>query len=163
MCVFLFCFLAFDFCRFYVVIRFFHPRHNSKWTPTSKGFLYQILSITLFSYLYSWERASISLFQCWVLNKGTTGTIFITSLVWRGHWLGIEPGTSNTRSQHYTTSLSRRRCETYLHIETIWSIVAHCDCASLLYFGDAYQVWVWTISKGWKQNGSKCYWMKKQI
>jgi len=23
-----FIFLAFDFCRFYVVIRFFHPRHN---------------------------------------------------------------------------------------------------------------------------------------
>ena len=29
-----------------------------------------------------------------MLNKGTTGTIFITSLVWRGPWLGIEPGTS---------------------------------------------------------------------
>ena len=28
-------------------------------------------------------------FQCWVLNKGTTGTIFITSLVWRGPWLNI--------------------------------------------------------------------------
>jgi len=24
----------------------------------------------------------------------TTGTIFITSLVWRGPWLGIEPETS---------------------------------------------------------------------
>ena len=34
---------------------------------------------------------------------------FITSLVWRGHWLGVEPGTSRTRSQHYTTRLSRRR------------------------------------------------------
>ena len=31
-----------------------------------------------------------------MLNKGTTGTIFITSLVWRGPWLGIEPGTSRT-------------------------------------------------------------------
>ena len=31
-------------------------------------------------------------FECSVLNKGTTGTIFITSLVWRGPWLGIEPG-----------------------------------------------------------------------
>ena len=47
-------------------------------------------------------------FQCWVLNKGTTGIIFITSLVWRGPWLGIEPGTSRTRSQHSTTRLSRR-------------------------------------------------------
>ena len=23
--------LAFDFCRFYVVIRFLHPRHNCQW------------------------------------------------------------------------------------------------------------------------------------
>ena len=48
-------------------------------------------------------------FQCWVLNRGTTGTIFITSLVWRGLWLEIEPGTSRTRCQHSTTRLSRRR------------------------------------------------------
>jgi len=26
-----------------------------------------------------------------MLNKGTTGTIFTTSLVWRSPWLGIEP------------------------------------------------------------------------
>jgi len=44
-----------------------------------------------------------------VPNKGTTGTIFITSLVWRGPWLEIEPGTSRTRSQHSKTRLSRRR------------------------------------------------------
>ena len=32
------------------------------------------------------------------------------SLVWRCHWLGIEPGTtSRTRSQHSTTRISRRR------------------------------------------------------
>ena len=53
-------------------------------------------------------------FQCSVLNKGTTGTIFITSLVWRGPWQGIEPGTSRSRSQHSTTRLSRRR---YLLVE----------------------------------------------
>ena len=46
-----------------------------------------------------------SLFECSVLNKGTTGTILITSLVCRGSWLEIEPGTSRTRSQHYTTRL----------------------------------------------------------
>ena len=63
----------------------------------------------LFSYLNSWERASIFPFECSVLNKGTTGTIFITSLVWPGPWLGIEPGTSRSRSQHWTTRLSRRR------------------------------------------------------
>ena len=34
-----------------------------------------------------------------MLNKGKTGTILTTSLVWRGPWLEIEPGTSCTRSQ----------------------------------------------------------------
>ena len=56
-------FLAFDFCQFCVVIGFFHPRHKRQWPPPLKGFLYQILFITLFSYLNSWERASISLFN----------------------------------------------------------------------------------------------------
>ena len=60
----------------------------------------------LFSYLNSWERASISLFNV------TTGSIFITSLVWRGPRLGIEPGASHTQSQHYTTRLSRWRYTT---------------------------------------------------
>ena len=62
---------------------FFHPSHNGQWPGTSKDFLSQILSIT--------ERASIFPFEFSVVNKGTTGTIFITSLVWRGPWLGIEP------------------------------------------------------------------------
>ena len=44
------CFLAFDYCRFCVVIRFFYPRHNGQWPPTSKDFLSQILSIS-FIYL----------------------------------------------------------------------------------------------------------------
>ena len=49
-------------------------------------------------------------FECSVLNKGTTGIIFLTYLVWRGPWLGIEStGTSRTQRQHYTTRLSRRR------------------------------------------------------
>ena len=61
-------------------------------TSDFEGFLYQILSITLFSYLNSWERASISTFQCWVLNKGITGTICTTSLVWRGPAWRLNPG-----------------------------------------------------------------------
>ena len=31
-------FLAFDFCRFCAIIRFFHPCHNGQWPPTSKDF-----------------------------------------------------------------------------------------------------------------------------
>ena len=31
-------FLEFDFCRFCVVVRFFHPRHNGQWPPTLNDF-----------------------------------------------------------------------------------------------------------------------------
>ena len=85
----------------------FHPRHNGQ--EDSKDFYTRSYPLQYFFYLNLWERASIFPFQCWVLNKGTTGTIFITSLVWRCPWLGIELGTSRTRSQHSTTRLSRRR------------------------------------------------------
>ena len=100
------CFLAFDFCLFCMVI--FHPRHNGQWPPTLKDFLSQILSFTFFSLSWFFRKSQYFPFQCWVLNKGTTGTIFITSLVWRGPCRGIKPGTSRTRSQHSTTRLSRR-------------------------------------------------------
>ena len=48
---FLFVFLAFDFCRFCVVIRVFSSPPQRPMTSDFEGFLYQILSITLFSYL----------------------------------------------------------------------------------------------------------------
>ena len=38
------------------------------------------------------QKEPVFPFECWVLNKGTTGTIFITSLVWRGPWRGLNPG-----------------------------------------------------------------------
>ena len=104
-----FIFLASDFCRFCVVSRFFIPVTTANDIRLRRIFYPRFYPLHLFSYLNSWERASIFLFECSVLNKGTTGTICITSLVWRGPWLGIEPGTSSTRSQHYTTRLSRRR------------------------------------------------------
>ena len=86
-------FLAFDFCRFCVVIWFFHPCHNCQWPRLRRIFYPRCYPLHLFSYLNSWERASIFPFECSVLNKGTTGTIFIMSLVWRGPWLGIEANT----------------------------------------------------------------------
>ena len=100
--------LAFDFCQFCVVIRFFIPATTANDLRLWRIFYPRFYPLHLFSYLNSWERASIFPFECSVLNKGTTGTIFITSLVWRSPWLGIEPGTSRTRSQHYTTRVSRR-------------------------------------------------------
>ena len=101
-------FLASDFLLVLHGHLFFSSLPQRPMTYDFKGFLYQILSITLFSYLNSWERATFP-FQCWVLNKWTTGTIFIKSLVWSGPWLGIEPGTSRTRCKHSTARLSRRQ------------------------------------------------------
>ena len=96
-------YLAFDFSWFCVVIRFFHPRQNGQWPPTSKDFYTRSYPLH-----YFWRKSQYFPFQCWVLNKGTTGTIFITYLVWHGPWLGIEPGTSRTRCLHSTTRLSWR-------------------------------------------------------
>ena len=42
----LYIFLAFDFCRLFLVIGFFHPHHNGQWPPTSKDlhlWLYPLL------------------------------------------------------------------------------------------------------------------------
>ena len=62
-CLLLIFFLAFDFCRFCVIIRLFHPRHNGQWPPTSKGFHPRSYPLHFLSYLYSSKRASISLFN----------------------------------------------------------------------------------------------------
>ena len=60
-------FLEFDICRFCVIIRFFNPHHNGQWPPTSKDF---------YTRSYPWHY--------FLVYKGTTGTIFITSLEWGG-------------------------------------------------------------------------------
>ena len=52
-CCLKFFFLAFDFCRFCVVIRVFSSPPQRPMTSDLEGFLYQILSIALFSYLNS--------------------------------------------------------------------------------------------------------------
>ena len=102
------CYFSVFSVRLFSVLRghsLFSSRHNGQWPPTSKDFfLSQIVSIT--SIFLSSERANIFPFECSVLNKVTTATIFIMSLVWRGPWLGIEPGTSRTRS---TIPLGYRR------------------------------------------------------
>ena len=113
--------LAFDFCRFCVVILFFIPSTTAN--DLRLRFLFQMLSITFLSYLNFLRKSQYFPFQCCVLNKGTTGTIFITSLSWRGPWLGIEPGTSRTRSHHSTTRLSRWQCLLSLNVNFINFIV----------------------------------------
>ena len=59
-----------------------------------EGFLYQILSITFFNFHNSWERASIfPFFNVECQKRELLVPFLLTSLVWRGPWLGIEPGT----------------------------------------------------------------------
>ena len=115
--VVVFCFVLF-FCVFFSVRPLSVLRGHSVFssppqrpmTSEFEGFsIPDFIHYIYFSYLNSWERAEYFPLKCSVLIKGTTGTIFITSLVWRGPWLGIEPGTSRTRSQHSTNRLSRRR------------------------------------------------------
>ena len=102
----IFHFLAFDFCLFCVVILFFHPRHNSQWPPTSKDFYTRSYPLHYFLILIL-EKEPVLPFS--MLSAKLLSTIFITSLWWRGPWLGIEPGITRTRCQHSTTRLSRRR------------------------------------------------------
>ena len=85
----------------------FIPSQNGQWPSISKDFHPRFYPI-LFPILIL-EKEPVFPIKCRVLKKGTSGTMFITSLVWRGPWLGIEPGTYRTRSQHSTTRFSRRR------------------------------------------------------
>ena len=89
-----------------VVIWFFNPRHNGQWPEKDL-----------------WYDAVLD----WGLNPGPPALEASTlPLGYRGGgpWLGIEPWTSCTRSQHSTTRLSRRRCsnneesEESIHKET---------------------------------------------
>ena len=86
-----------------------------------EGFLYTIFyRLHLFSILILERKSHYFPFQCWVLNKVT---IFITDLVWRGPWLGIEHGTARTQCQHSTTRLSRKRnCIIWIWI-AVWNII----------------------------------------
>ena len=62
---------------------FFIPATTANDLRLRRIFYPRFYPLHLFSYLNSWKRASIFPFECSLLNKGTTGTIFITSLVWQ--------------------------------------------------------------------------------
>ena len=151
---FIYLFLAFDFCRFCVVIRFFPSPPQQPMTSDFERF-----SIPFFihyiniSYLNSWESASIFPYECSLLNRGTTGTIFITSLVWRGPWLGIEPGTSRTQSHHYTTRISRRR---YIYISVCFIFLLKCTGVMNIRMWDTYSIDKYYLN-GWDK---ACKWYR---
>ena len=116
-------------------------------TPDFEGFLYQILSIALFSYLNSWERASI---------KRTTGTIFITSLVWRGPWLGIEPGTSRTRSP-YHVFLNFEKNDWSFTPMWFWNYIQCSGTAFYMSYIHPRTMYVVPMEKAWKDDSNHKY------
>ena len=70
------------------------------------------------------------------LIKGTTGTIFIMSLVWRGPWQGIEPRTYRTRCQHSTIRLSRKIgnvVKSFLFLARLHTVINYLLIYSLLF------------------------------
>ena len=88
---------------------FFIPsRHNGQWPPTLKDFYTRFYPLHICLILIL-EKEPVFPFSMLSAKQGNYWYHFITSLVWRGPWLGIGPGTYRARSQHYTTRLSRRR------------------------------------------------------
>ena len=65
-------FLAFDFCRLGVIIRFYHPRHNAQWSLTSKDF-----------YPRSYPLHSLSYFKLYLFYNETSYTTYINHAHWQ--------------------------------------------------------------------------------
>ena len=71
---------------------FFIPSTTANDLRLQRIFYPRFYPLHLFSYLNSWERASIFPFECSMLNKGTTGTILKN--IWYDAVLdwGLNPG-----------------------------------------------------------------------
>ena len=92
--------LAFDFCRFSVVIRFFSSPPQRSMTSDFEGFLYQILSIASFFELNSWGmiRNEVVQFEAW------TNKIYLRSKTSLTTW--------------YNDRYTRRRSQMFVQVST---------------------------------------------
>ena len=70
---------------------FFHPCHNGQLPTTSKNFYTRSYPLHYFLILLL-EKEPAFPFSMLSAKQGSYWYHFITSLVWRGPWLGIEPG-----------------------------------------------------------------------
>ena len=100
--------LSFDFCPFCVVIRFFHPRHNSQWPP--KDFYTRSYPLHYFLILIL-EKEPVFPFSMLSAKQGNYWyhfyNVFGMKRSLTGDW---------TRDlQHSTTRLSRRRYKKQKH------------------------------------------------
>ena len=68
--IFFYFFLAFHFCRFSVVIRFFHPRHNGQWPPTSKDFYPRFYPLHCFVPTYFFRKSQYFPFSMLSAKQG---------------------------------------------------------------------------------------------
>ena len=75
-----------------LAIRFCHPRHNGQWPPTLQprisipDFIHYIIFLSLF-----FKKRLYFPFLLLSAKQGNYWYHFITSLVWRDPWRGIEP------------------------------------------------------------------------
>ena len=87
----------------------------------------------IFLLIFILQKEPVFHFLMLSAKQGNYWYHFYKSLVWRGPWLGIEPGTSRTRSQHYTTRLSRRRYLSALSLKK-----PNTYCTQFLVFTDVW-------------------------
>ena len=128
---FLFFYIFFIFsvrlCRFCMVIRFFHPRHNGQWPPTSKDFFTRSYPFYYFRILILLKEPVIP-FSMLSAKQGNYWyhfyNVFGMTRSLTGDWTRDLP--------HSTTRLSRRR---YCTDITFWSfsdvnelVWAFCFC-----------------------------------
>ena len=85
--------LAFNFCRFCVVIWFFHPCHTVNDLQLRRIFYLRFYPLHVFFYLNSWERASISLINVQCLTRALL--VPFLYCLWYGAvldcWLNLGP------------------------------------------------------------------------
>ena len=83
-------------------------------------------------------------------KQGNYWDFFITSLVWRGPWLGTEPRTSLTGCQHSTTRLSRRWYWCYIKLFILdiigWKLDQLCHHRVCLYLAPWLEKLLWGLT-----------------
>ena len=104
-------------------------------------------------YLFNFEKVSVFLFLMLSAKQGNYLVTFLTALVWRLPWPGIEPGTSRTRSQHSTTRLLRKLSLVYVCLT--WSLNVSSFIGQLLsiYCTISVTVSKYCLSKALCSNG----------
>ena len=109
-------FLTFDYCRFRVVIRFFHPRQNGQWPPTLKDLCPRFYPLH-FNPILTLQKEPVFPFSMLSAKQGNYWIHFYNVFGMTRSLTGDWTRTSRTRSQHSTTRLSRRSYLVLIHLK----------------------------------------------